>query len=48
MGLIAETAGVFGFLRDVFTMLPVAVKLLVYGAFGGVVYISIVRGLGRW
>lgn len=47
MGLIFETAEVFSFLRNVFDLFPVAVKLLIYGSFGGVVYIAILRGLGR-
>ena len=47
MGLIGETADVFSFLRDVFDCFPVAVKLLIYGAFGGVIYLSVMKGLGR-
>ena len=47
MGLIAEISGVFDFLRNVFDCLPIAVKLLVYAAFGGVIYLGIIRGLGR-
>lgn len=47
MGLIFETREVFDFLRSVFELLPVAIRLLVYGAFGGVVFIAVVRGIGR-
>jgi len=47
MGLIHETTEVFAFLRSVFELLPVAIRLLVYGAFGGVVFIAVVRGIGR-
>lgn len=43
MGLIAETAGVFDFLRGFFDALPVAIRLLVSSAFGGMVYIAILR-----
>lgn len=45
MGLIGETAGVFMFLHQVFDILPVAVKLLVYGAFSGVVFIALLKGI---
>lgn len=43
MGLIAETAGVFEFLRGVYEALPVAVRLLVTGAFGGMIYIGVMK-----
>ena len=45
MGLIGETAGVFMFLHQCFDILPISVKLLVYGAFGGVVFIGVLKGL---
>lgn len=45
MGLIGATAGVFVYLHQIFDILPIAVKLLVYGAFGGVVFISLLKGL---
>lgn len=47
MGLIGETAGVFSFLRDLYGFLPVAVRLLILTAFGGVVLIAIMRSIGR-
>lgn len=47
MGLIQETAGVFSFLRDFFAALPVAVKILTYGAFGGILYIAFLRSIWR-
>lgn len=47
MGLIGETAGVFAFLRGLYDFLPVAVKLLIVGSFGGMVFIAILRGIGR-
>lgn len=47
MGLIGETAGVFAFLRGLYDFLPVAVKFLIVGSFGGVVFIAILRGIGR-
>lgn len=47
MGLIAETAGVFSFLRDVYSALPVAVKLLILGSFGGLIYIAVMRSIWR-
>lgn len=47
MGLIGETAGVFSFLREVFSLLPVAVQLLIYSAFGGMIYIAVLRSIRR-
>lgn len=43
MGLIGETSAVFLFLHDFFGCLPVAVQLLVYASFGGVLYISLLK-----
>lgn len=45
--LIAEVSGVFAFLRDVWTAIPVAIQILIYAAFGGVVYIAVLRSLWR-
>ena len=47
MGLIAETAGVFAFLRDLWQTFPLAIQLLIYGTFGGVVFIAVLRGVWR-
>lgn len=47
MGLIGETAGVFDFIRAVYSAFPVAIKLLIIGAFGGVVFICVMRGIGK-
>ena len=47
MGLIAETAGVFSFLRDVYNAFPVALKFLILGSFGGIVYIAVLRSFWR-
>lgn len=47
MGLIGETASVFDFLREVFSVLPVAIRLLVYAAFGGMVFIAIAKSIRR-
>ena len=43
MGLIGECAAVFEFLRDFFFLLPTAIRILIYGAFGGVVYIAVMK-----
>ena len=43
MGLIAETAGVFEFLRGVYDALPIAIQLLITGTFGGLIYIAVLR-----
>lgn len=45
MGLIGETAGVFEFLRNLYNFLPVAVKLLIVGAFGGTMFIAVLRSV---
>lgn len=42
-GLLGETVGVFEFLRDFFGLLPTAVRILTYAAFGGVLYISMMK-----
>lgn len=47
MGLIGEVAGVFDFLRGVYDAFPIAVKLLVTSAFGGVVYIAVLKSVKR-
>ena len=47
MGLISETASVFEFLQGVYDAFPVAVMLLILGAFGGIVYIAVLRSLWR-
>lgn len=47
MGLIGETARVFDFLRSVYAAFPVALRLLIIGAFGGVVFICVMRSIGR-
>lgn len=47
MGLISECSAVFAFLRDFFSCLPNAIQILVYAAFGGAVYICLLRSLGR-
>lgn len=45
MGLIGETAGVFSFIQSIYGALPVAIRLLVLGSFGGVVFIAILRSI---
>ena len=47
MGLIAETAGVFSFLQGVYEAFPVAVKILIYVAFGGIIYVALARSIWR-
>ena len=47
MGLIAETAAVFEFLEEVYACFPVAVRLLILGAFGGVIYIAVIKSIRR-
>ena len=45
MGLIGATSDVFQFLSEVFTALPFAIQLLIYGAFGGVVLVALLRSI---
>ena len=47
MGLIVECASVFDFLKDVYAAFPNAIKILIFLSFFGVVYISIMRSIGR-
>lgn len=47
MGLIGEVSGVFDFLRELFFLLPTAIRLLVMSAFGGVIYIAVLRSIRR-
>lgn len=47
MGLITGTSDVFSFLRDFYGCLPVAVRLLMHTAFGGMVFICILRNINR-
>lgn len=47
MDLISETAGVFAFLRDLYELLPVAIKLLILGSFGGIIYLSVMKSIWR-
>lgn len=47
MGLITEVAGVFDFIRGVYDCFPTAVKLLVTSAFGGMVYIAVLKSVRR-
>lgn len=45
MGLIGATSEVFDFFHSVYDLLPVAVRLLIVGVFGSVVFISILRSI---
>ena len=47
MELIAGCSAVFSFLRDIYDAFPSAIKLLVCMSFSGVVYISVMRNIGR-
>lgn len=47
MGLIADCAGVFAFLREVFVALPTAIQLLINAAFGGMLYIAVLKSIRR-
>lgn len=47
MGLTAEAAGVFEFLRGVYDCFPTAVKLLINASFGGMIYIAVLKSIRR-
>lgn len=45
MGLISEVSAVFDFIRGVYDCFPTAVKLLVTSAFGGMLYIAVLKSI---
>ena len=45
--LVNECESVFHYLRDVWSAMPVALQILVYAAFGGIIFISVLRGIWR-
>lgn len=45
--LVAECSGVFVFLYDFWSTIPVAIQSLVYVSFGCVAYISVLRSIWR-
>lgn len=47
MGLTDSMSVVFSFLRSCFEYLPNAVQLLVILSFGGMVFILILKGIGK-
>lgn len=47
MGLIAETTEVFEYLRYVYSSIPFAIRLLINGTFGGVIFLSILKSIRR-
>ena len=47
MDLLTEVTGVFSFLGQTYSCLPVAIRLLILSAFGGVVYISVLKSIWR-
>lgn len=47
MGLIGEVSGVFEFIRGVYDCFPTAVKLLIWSAFGGMVYLAVLKSIRR-
>lgn len=47
MGLIGEVSGVFEFIRQVFYLLPTAVRSLAISAFGGMIFIAVLKSIRR-
>lgn len=47
VGMMLEVNKVFSFLRDIYGSFPLVVKLVMFGAFGSVIFIGILRGIGR-
>lgn len=45
--LVLEVEPVFEFLRNMWTALPVAIQTLVLASFGGLIYLSVLRGIRR-
>lgn len=46
-GLMLEVSKVFQFIRGVYSGFPMVVKLAVFGCFGSVVLVGLLRGVGR-
>lgn len=46
-GIMLEINKVFSFLRDVYGSFPMVVKLVIIGTFGSVVFVGLLRGVGR-
>lgn len=45
--LVNECSTVFLFLRGIWDALPIAVQILVYSSFGGLIFISVLRTIWR-
>lgn len=47
VGMMAEVSKVFTFIRSLYYSFPLVVQLVILGAFGSVIFIGILRGVGR-
>lgn len=47
MGLIGEVSEVFNVFQSILNNFPVAIRLLGVSAFGGVIYIAVLRSVRR-
>lgn len=45
-GIMVEVSKVFSFLRDLYGSLPTVIKLVIFGTFGAVILIGLLRGVG--
>lgn len=46
-GIMVEVSKVFAFLQGVYSSFPTVVKLVTFAAFGSVVLVGVLRGVGR-
>ncbi len=46
-GLMFEVGKVFSFIRDIFDGFPMVFKLVIFGVFGSVIFIALLRSVGR-
>lgn len=47
MGLIAGTHDVFTFLSDFYSFLPLAIRILIDVAFGGILFLAVLKNINR-
>lgn len=46
-GVMLEVSKVFSFLSDLYGYFPTVVKLVLFGVFGSVILVAMLRGVGR-
>ncbi len=46
-GLMVEVTKVFSFIRGIYDGFPMVVKLVIFGVFGSVIFVALLRSVGR-